>query len=82
MHFLLSYIGVFPTGDLHTSYRFVLFLSIKTTELDKENPDLLPYLISRGEKIGCIHFLLVIHSEAADHMCTSLQAQPTQLDAT
>ncbi len=49
----------------------------------KENPDSPPYLISHGEKIGCIRVLLATHLEAADHrVCDQSQVQPEQLDAT
>ena len=50
-----------------------VMVCIKTTELDRENPDFPPYLISHGQKIGSIRVLLAMRSEVADCMCAILQ---------
>ncbi len=42
---------------------------IWTTELDRENLDFPPYLISHGQKIGLTRVLLAMRSEVADCLC-------------
>ena len=42
------------------------------TELDRENPDLPPYLISHGQKIESSRVLLATHSEVADCVSVAL----------
>ncbi len=42
-------------------------------ELDRENPDLPPYLISHGEKIGSSRILLATRSEVTDWVYATLQ---------
>ncbi len=46
---------------------------VETTELDRENPDFPPYLISHGQKIGSSRVLLATHSEVANCVCATLQ---------
>ncbi len=43
------------------------------TELDRENPDFPPYLISHGQQIGWTRVLLAMRSEVADCMCVSMK---------
>ncbi len=43
------------------------------TELDRENPDFPPYLISHGQKIGLSQVLLARRSEVANCVCATLQ---------
>ncbi len=42
------------------------------TELDRENPDFPPYLISHGQKVG-LTCVLLASSEVADCLCAALQ---------
>ena len=52
------------------------------TELEMENLDSPPYVTSHGQKIWDICVFLLTHLEAADRVCTPLQVQTAQLDAT
>ena len=49
-----------------------------TTELDRENLDFLPYLISHWQKIGTTCVLLATRSEVADCVCVALQVWSAQ----
>ncbi len=51
-----------------------------TTELDRENPDFPPYLISHGQKIGLTCVLLATRLEVADCVCATLQVWSTQCE--
>ncbi len=53
-----------------------------TTELDRENPDFPPYLISHGEKIGSTRVLLAMRSEVADCVCVHCKSDARNVDAT
>ncbi len=52
------------------------------TELDKENPDFPPYLISHGQKIGSTHVLLATRSEVADCVSVHCKSYARNVDAT
>ncbi len=61
-------------------YGNLVYYSLFTyiTELDKENPDFPPYLISHGQKIGWTRVLLATHWEVADCVCVALQVWSAQ----
>ncbi len=47
-------------------------------ELDRENPDFPPHLISHGQKIGSTCALLTTCSEVVDCVCAALQVRSAQ----
>ncbi len=53
-------------------------ICIITTELDRENPNFPPYLISHGQKIGSSWVLLATRSEVRDCVCAALQVWNAQ----
>ncbi len=57
-------------------------MSVLTTELDRENPDFPPYLISHGQKIGSTRVLLATRSEVADCVCVHCKSDARNVDAT
>ena len=65
IYHLISMLHLTKTG-LHTALCVY-------TELDTENPDLLPYLIRHEEKIGSTQVMLVTQSEES---ITALKGQP------
>ncbi len=67
-------------------YTFMLYQQSKlfriqdyTTELDEENADSPPYLISHGEKIVVYRFCFITHSETVDRVCAAMEVQPVHL---
>ncbi len=57
---------------------FLVIIWLVATELDKENQDLPPYLISHGGKICGIGGLLITHLEAADHVCAPFKSNQSK----
>ena len=52
------------------------------TELNTENPDFPPYLISHGQKIGSTRVSLAKRSEVADSVCVHSKSDSRNVDAT
>ncbi len=78
-------IRVAPLGRYHPLHVFknVSFIDMDNilnlpTELDRENLDFPPYLISHGQKIGSSRVLLATRWEVTDCVCAALQVWSTQ----
>ncbi len=73
--------GVLPTQCVCSNGIFQFIRDI-VTELDRENPDFPPYLISHGQKIESTRVLLATRLEVADFLCVHCKSDARNVDAT